>query len=131
MADKGVVSRCCRCSPCYAPCQHRFYRLACRLRRHLLSTHPSLLSCLGTMIFPLLALLIVSFPALAQVTSPQLLVGTWSSGSKNVVTGPVSVFFLILAWSRLLLTRTVAKGFAQPANTSFIYPATAGVSYSL
>ncbi|KAI9464381.1 chaperone for protein-folding within the ER, fungal-domain-containing protein [Boletus coccyginus] len=35
--------------------------------------------------------------------------GTWSSGSQNVVTGP---------------------GFAQPANASFVYPATTGMSYS-
>ncbi|KIJ61083.1 hypothetical protein HYDPIDRAFT_116336 [Hydnomerulius pinastri MD-312] len=35
--------------------------------------------------------------------------GTWSSGSQNVVTG---------------------SGFAQPANESFIYPKTTGLSYS-
>ncbi|KAI6014679.1 chaperone for protein-folding within the ER, fungal-domain-containing protein, partial [Pisolithus marmoratus] len=35
--------------------------------------------------------------------------GTWSSGSQNVVTG---------------------AGFAQPANMSFIYPKTTGMSYS-
>jgi hypothetical protein len=37
------------------------------------------------------------------------LTGTWSSGSQHVVTG---------------------TGFANPANTSFTYPTTAGVSYS-
>lgn len=37
------------------------------------------------------------------------IVGTWSSGSKAVQTGP---------------------GFANPANASFIYPATTGISYS-
>lgn len=62
------------------------------------------------MIFQLVALLAVSLTALAQnIASPTLLVGTWSSGSKNVVTGP---------------------GFATPANTSFTYPPTTGVSYS-
>jgi len=62
------------------------------------------------MIFHLFALLVVSVPVLAQVANPQpLLVGTWSSGSKNVVTG---------------------AGFAQPANASFIYPPTTGISYS-
>jgi hypothetical protein len=35
--------------------------------------------------------------------------GTWSSGAQNVMTGP---------------------GFANPANLSFTYPATTGVSYS-
>jgi len=62
------------------------------------------------MLFHLVALFAAAGPALAQnVASPQLLVGTWASGSKNVVTGP---------------------GFATPANTSFTYPPTTGVSYS-
>ncbi|KAI0056291.1 hypothetical protein BV25DRAFT_1634323 [Artomyces pyxidatus] len=45
--------------------------------------------------------------AFAQVDYP--IYGTWSSGSKNVVTG---------------------AGFANPANLSFTYPPTTGVSYS-
>jgi len=65
------------------------------------------------MIFNLFAFFLTSLPAvLAQttvVTSPQILVGTWSSGSKNVVTG---------------------AGFASPSNTSFTYPPTTGISYS-
>jgi hypothetical protein len=65
------------------------------------------------MIFSLFAFFLTSLPVVftqsTLVTSPQLLVGTWSSGSKNVVTGP---------------------GFASPANTSFTYPSTTGVSYS-
>ncbi|KAH8082424.1 chaperone for protein-folding within the ER, fungal-domain-containing protein [Cristinia sonorae] len=62
----------------------------------------------------LVSLFLLASPALAQgdisaahnLTS---LVGTWSSGSRNVVTGP---------------------GFANPNNRTFIYPPTAGVSYS-
>jgi len=62
------------------------------------------------MLFYLLALFAVAGPALAQnIATPALLVGTWSSGSKNVVTGP---------------------RFATPANTSFTYPPTTGISYS-
>jgi len=65
------------------------------------------------MIFNLFVFFLASVSAvLAQsplVTSPQLLVGTWSSGSKNVVTG---------------------AGFASPSNVSFNYPPTTGVSYS-
>lgn len=47
-----------------------------------------------------------SYDALHNVTA---LVGTWSSGSQAVVTG---------------------SGFANPANTSFTYPPTTGISYS-
>jgi len=62
------------------------------------------------MLFSFLALVAAAVPALAQdIASPQLIVGTWSSGSKNVVTGP---------------------GFASPSNTSFTYPPTTGISYS-
>ncbi|KAF9219136.1 hypothetical protein BS17DRAFT_434398 [Gyrodon lividus] len=52
--------------------------------------------------------LLLAVPALGldNVTS---IVGTWASGSQNVVTG---------------------SGFAQPANESFIYPPTTGLSYS-
>lgn len=63
--------------------------------------------------FPLLVLL--PLPVLAQDIQYTLqhnvtnIYGTWSSGSQNVVTG---------------------AGFAQPANMSFIYPKTTGMSYS-
>ncbi|KAF8838909.1 hypothetical protein BDN67DRAFT_991105 [Paxillus ammoniavirescens] len=55
-----------------------------------------------------LLLLLLAVPALGQgnVTS---IVGTWASGSQNVITG---------------------AGFAQPANESFTYPPTTGLSYS-
>jgi len=59
-----------------------------------------------------LALALVSIPALAQdgpLANLSTLTGTWSSGSKGVVTGP---------------------GFANPANLSFIYAKTTGISYS-
>jgi len=57
---------------------------------------------------PVVAFLLASVPlyANAQISS---LYGTWSSGSMNVVTG---------------------SGFANPANQSFIYPNTTGISYS-
>jgi hypothetical protein len=57
---------------------------------------------------PVVAALLASMPlyASAQTTS---LVGTWSSGSNAVQTGP---------------------GFANPSNVSFVYPKTAGISYS-
>jgi len=63
---------------------------------------------------PLLPLLLAFAPsAFAQDFSAAHnttgIAGTWSSGSKAVVTG---------------------SGFANPANQSFTYPATAGVSYS-
>jgi len=64
---------------------------------------------------PLLALVLAATtaaPALAQLPGAQAatqLVGTWSSGSQAVKTG---------------------AGFANPANESFIYPATTGISYS-
>ncbi|CAE6490120.1 unnamed protein product [Rhizoctonia solani] len=48
----------------------------------------------------------VVYDAIHNATSIQ---GTWSSGSQHVVTGP---------------------GFANPLNSSFIYPSTAGISYS-
>ncbi|KDQ49910.1 hypothetical protein JAAARDRAFT_200425 [Jaapia argillacea MUCL 33604] len=44
-----------------------------------------------------------------SIHNATVITGTWSSGSKAVVTGP---------------------GFANPANQSFTYPPTAGVSYS-
>ncbi|KAF8553651.1 hypothetical protein OG21DRAFT_1463724 [Imleria badia] len=58
--------------------------------------------------------LILTAPVFGQIVYNQAhnitsLVGTWSSGSQNVVTG---------------------SGFAQPANESFIYPPTTGLSYS-
>ncbi|KAL0960456.1 hypothetical protein HGRIS_005499 [Hohenbuehelia grisea] len=58
-----------------------------------------------TFLVSLLAPLVTVY---AQLADPNI-VGTWSSGSKNVVTGP---------------------GFANPANTSFNYPKTTGVSFS-
>ncbi|TFK48817.1 hypothetical protein OE88DRAFT_1684239 [Heliocybe sulcata] len=58
------------------------------------------------MLFSSLAsLLLLAAPALAQDS----FVGTWSSGSGAVVTG---------------------SGFANPANMSFTYPKTTGISYS-
>ncbi|KAG9308512.1 chaperone for protein-folding within the ER, fungal-domain-containing protein [Chiua virens] len=59
--------------------------------------------------------LLLAIPALGQTIvydsqhNVTTIIGTWSSGSQNVVTGP---------------------GFAQPANESFIYPPTTGISYS-
>ncbi|KAF9235655.1 chaperone for protein-folding within the ER, fungal-domain-containing protein [Melanogaster broomeanus] len=67
------------------------------------------------MIVASLLSLLLAVPAFGQaivynsghnVTS---IVGTWASGSQNVITG---------------------SGFAQPANESFIYPPTTGLSYS-
>jgi hypothetical protein len=64
---------------------------------------------------PLLALILVAVPALAQdvildqAHNATPITGTWSSGSKAVLTG---------------------SGFANPANQSFVYPKTTGVSYS-
>lgn len=62
----------------------------------------------------LFALVLASTPALGQIVYDSIhnatsLVGTWSSGSKGVVTG---------------------SGFADPANKSFTYAKTTGVSYS-
>lgn len=48
----------------------------------------------------------IVYDSIHNVTSLQ---GTWSSGSQHVLTGP---------------------GFANPANVSFIYPKTTGLSYS-
>ncbi|KAH7927671.1 hypothetical protein BV22DRAFT_1060629 [Leucogyrophana mollusca] len=59
------------------------------------------------MILASLIPLVLALPSLAQNVTA--LTGTWSSGSQNVVTGP---------------------GFAQPANESFTYPPTTGLSYS-
>jgi len=60
---------------------------------------------------PVVAFLLASVPfyANAQVQTPSSLIGTWSSGSGKVVTG---------------------SGFANPSNTSFIYPNCSGISYS-
>jgi len=68
---------------------------------------------------PLFAL-VISAPVLAQgqsqapivydsVHNATVISGTWSSGSQGVLTGP---------------------GFANPANQSFTYPKTTGISYS-
>ncbi|THH29357.1 hypothetical protein EUX98_g4811 [Antrodiella citrinella] len=62
----------------------------------------------------LISLLLLVSPALGQANLTAAhnltsLEGTWSSGSRQVVTGP---------------------GFANPNNRTFIYPPTAGVSYS-
>jgi hypothetical protein len=57
---------------------------------------------------PVVAFLLASVPLYANAQLSEL-VGTWSSGSKKVQTG---------------------SGFANPSNTSFIYPPTAGISYS-
>ncbi|KAI0738864.1 chaperone for protein-folding within the ER, fungal-domain-containing protein [Daedaleopsis nitida] len=57
---------------------------------------------------PIVAVALAAFPvAFAQDLTN--FVGTWSSGAKNVVTG---------------------AGFANPANMSFTYPLTTGVSYA-
>ncbi|KII91024.1 hypothetical protein PLICRDRAFT_52694 [Plicaturopsis crispa FD-325 SS-3] len=55
---------------------------------------------------PIAGLLLAAVPALGQASG---LIGTWSTGSQAVVTGP---------------------GFANPANMSFTYPKTAGISFS-
>ncbi|KAG0701912.1 chaperone for protein-folding within the ER, fungal-domain-containing protein [Suillus ampliporus] len=60
-------------------------------------------------------LLLLAVPALAQdivydaAHNVTAITGTWSSGSKNVITG---------------------SGFATPSQESFTYPATTGMSYS-
>lgn len=62
------------------------------------------------MLFTALSTLFLASTAAAQaLTDPQLLVGTWASGSMQVVTGP---------------------GFANPANGTFHYPKVGGLSYS-
>ncbi|KAF9452957.1 hypothetical protein P691DRAFT_802811 [Macrolepiota fuliginosa MF-IS2] len=63
---------------------------------------------------PVIGLLLASlaptvYSQLSLDQATQQLIGTWSSGSKQVTTGP---------------------GFANPANMSFIYPKTTGISYS-
>ncbi|EKM79251.1 hypothetical protein AGABI1DRAFT_113834 [Agaricus bisporus var. burnettii JB137-S8] len=63
---------------------------------------------------PVLGLVLASFTPVVYSQLPleqaqQTLIGTWSSGSKHVLTGP---------------------GFANPANQSFNYPPTTGISYS-
>jgi len=55
--------------------------------------------------------------------------GTWSSGSKNVVTG--SVCCMPATPSLFIEPVHFPKGFANPANMTFIYPKTTGISYSL
>ena len=55
------------------------------------------------------------------------LVGTWSSGSKAVSTGPVSA---IIQNHRNIPTHA-SQGFANPTNMSFTYPSVTGISYSL
>ena len=69
------------------------------------------------MIIPVVSLLLASFAPVAFSQDIQYdlahnatsIVGTWSSGSRAVQTGP---------------------GFANPANLSFFYPKTTGVSFS-
>jgi hypothetical protein len=56
----------------------------------------------------LVLLTLASIPVVAQ-SNPPTLVGTWSSGSQHVITGST---------------------FVNPANLSFSYPATTGMSYS-
>lgn len=61
---------------------------------------------------PLIALVLAAVPTLGQLdstTAATTLPGTWSSGSMAVRTG---------------------AGFAHPANESFTYPKTTGISYS-
>jgi len=61
---------------------------------------------------PFIALVLAAVPTLGQLdgtTAAATLPGTWSSGSRNVITGP---------------------GFSNPANESFQYPKTTGISYS-
>ena len=74
-----------------------------------------------------------------SIHNATVITGTWSSGSKNVVTGSVrrpSIFGPQMPFARFpttasLLTSPFTQGFANPANLSFTYPATSGVSYSL
>ena len=56
--------------------------------------------------------------------------GTWSSGSKNVMTGPVSLFLKKLGSTLFCLT-SMLQGFANPLNQTFTYPSTTGIAYSL
>jgi len=87
------------------------------------------LTALFLCLFPLVTVPVLAqdvvYDAIHNVTN---IYGTWSSGSQNVVTGYV----------RLLLVRVLCapltsflQGFAQPANMSFTYPKTTGMSYSL
>ena len=56
------------------------------------------------------------------------IVGTWASGSQNVVTGSVS--HADTSHHHVVNTH-IPQGFAQPANESFVYPLTTGISFSL
>ena len=53
--------------------------------------------------------------------------GTWSSGSRKVVTGSVSA----TQESRCRQEAHCLKGFANPANMTFTYPSVTGVSFAL
>ena len=87
---------------------------------------------LASLLTVVLASFIGTTSAQAQIVYDSIhnattLVGTWSSGAQNVMTGPVS-FLLIRP---LLFDSFVSQSFANPANMSFNYPLTTGVSYSL
>lgn len=88
----------------------------------------------------LISLLTVVLASFTGTTSAQNIVydsthnvtplhGTWSSGSKAVLTGSVSPLEY-LEFDVFCLT-SFAQGFADPANLSFTYPPTTGISYSL
>jgi hypothetical protein len=55
--------------------------------------------------------------------------GTWSSGSRNVITGPVSCVFDNSSFPDSSCCGF--KGFATPSQEGFTYPKTTGMSYSL
>jgi hypothetical protein len=87
----------------------------------------------------LIAAALAALPALAQIVSTgtpivydsihnaTTIVGSWASGSRNVSTGAVRHYDLPTCAPRLISV----QGFANPAQMSFTYPATAGVAYSL
>jgi hypothetical protein len=89
---------------------------------------------------PLFAL-VISAPVLAQgqsqapivydsVHNATVISGTWSSGSQGVLTGPVRSDVYLMRW-RVVANDARLQGFANPANQSFTYPKTTGISYSL
>lgn len=77
-----------------------------RLSAQLLQTTSSMFG------LSLLITLLLSIPALAQVTNSALLPGTWSTGSGAVLTGPVRFFANLL--SNLTEEMDVFVGFLHP-----------------
>lgn len=87
------------------------------------------LAALFLCLFPLVTVSVLAqdvvYNSIHNVTT---IYGTWSSGSQNVVTGYVSLSLVCMLCARLT---SFMQGFAQPANMSFTYPKTTGMSYSL